>query len=193
MSSALNTYANSIDLTSDGWINGTNVVKTTAPTPKTYTVNLPAFQTSGGDTFTNHKTTVTFSTQSVQTPLKSVEVDATGEYNGGWDAARAKVSTPSAGTTDSFSVGVPSATRGEGQTLSFSMTKGATPAPSGYASVTLGQTGIARIPIGDWYTAGVNSVALTTGSFDTNGTKNPPSGYSGFSSVTISVPTGYTG
>lgn len=43
------------------------------------------------------------------------------------------------------------------------------------------------------YTAGVNSVALTTGEFSSNGTKTPPTGYSGFSSVKITVPTGYTG
>ena len=43
------------------------------------------------------------------------------------------------------------------------------------------------------YRAGVDSVALTTGEFSSNGTKTPPTGYSGFSSVKITVPTGYTG
>lgn len=36
------------------------------------------------------------------------------------------------------------------------MQKGSTPSASGYASVALGQTVVARIDIGDWYTAGKN-------------------------------------
>lgn len=93
VSTALNSYAaaqkNAVTLSSAGWVNGTNVVSTSAPTPQTYTVHLPAFQTSGGTTFSSHKTTVYFSTQSVNTPLKSVEVDATDEYNAGYSAGQA--------------------------------------------------------------------------------------------------------
>lgn len=73
---------NAVTLSSPGWVDGKNVVSNSANS-KTYTVNLPAFQTSGGTSWSNHKTTVTFSTQSVQTPLKSVTVDATSEYNSG--------------------------------------------------------------------------------------------------------------
>ncbi|MBO6252603.1 MAG: hypothetical protein J6O49_02975, partial [Bacteroidaceae bacterium] len=38
---------------------------------------------SGGTSFVGHKTTVYFSTGSVDGPLKSVEVDASSEYNQG--------------------------------------------------------------------------------------------------------------
>ena len=80
---AYNEGKNSVTLTSQGWQSGgRNVV--TASNGKTYTVNLPAFSTSGGDTFNSaHKTTVYFSTGSVDGPLKSVEVDASGEYSKG--------------------------------------------------------------------------------------------------------------
>ena len=104
VSDTLNSYAraqkNAVTLSSAGWVNGTNVVSTNAPTPQTFTVNLPAFQASGGDTFTNHKTTVYFSTQSVNAPLKTVEVDATSEYNAGYSAG------VTAGYTSGYNAGV---------------------------------------------------------------------------------------
>jgi len=71
-----------------------------------------------------------------------------------WAAARAKVEMPSKGTGTSFTVKAPSTTQGEQQTYTFTIQKGATPGPSGYASVALGQTVVGRISIGDWYTAG---------------------------------------
>ena len=85
-----------------------------------------------------------------------VSIDASSVYTDGWDAARAKVVSPSAGTGTSFDVKVPSATEGEQQTFTFTIQKGATPASSGYASVALSGTVVGRIAIGDWYTAGYN-------------------------------------
>ena len=85
--------AAAVTLSSQGWQSGgRNVV--TASNGKTYTVNLPAFSTSGGTTWTSdHKTTVYFSTASVSGPLASVVVDASSiagdeqaAYNRGWTA-----------------------------------------------------------------------------------------------------------
>lgn len=94
----------SVTLSSAGWINGVNTV--TASNDKIYPVELPAFSVSGGTTFnSDHKTTVYFSTASVSSPLKSVEVDAssvyTEGYNAGWAAAAAVFDmTWSGGTYD---------------------------------------------------------------------------------------------
>ena len=75
----------SVTLSASGWTgpNGRNTI--TATNGETLVVALPTFTASGGTTFTNHKTTVNFSTASVTSgPLKSVEVDATNEYNTGY-------------------------------------------------------------------------------------------------------------
>ena len=50
-----------------------------------------------------------------------VSIDASSVYTDGWDAARAKVVSPSAGTGTSFDVKVPSATEGEQQTFTFTI------------------------------------------------------------------------
>lgn len=82
-------------------------------------------------------------------------------WEAGWNAAADQVSPPGAGTGTGFSVGVPSTTPGgAARSYDFTITKGATPAASGYAAVVLGQTVVGRIAIGDWYTAGVNSVDI---------------------------------
>ena len=86
---------------------------------------------------------------------------ASAETNG-WNAARARVAPPSAGTGTSFTVDVPSATQGQTQTYTFTIQKGATPGTSGYASVALGQSVVGRISIGDWYSAG-HSAGFTAG------------------------------
>ena len=79
---AYNEGKNSVTLSTQGWQSGgRNVV--TASNGKTLTVNLPSFSSSGGTSFVGHKTTVYFSTGSVDGPLKSVEVDASSEYNQG--------------------------------------------------------------------------------------------------------------
>lgn len=78
---------------------------------------------------------------------------ASAETNG-WNAARAKVVPPSAGTGTTFTVDVPSAAQGQTQTYTFEMVKGATPGTSGYASVKFGQVAVARIDISNWYSSG---------------------------------------
>ena len=60
-------------------------------------MDLPTFSASGGTSFTNHKTTVNFSTASVSSPLKSVTVDATSEYNSGVTAGKNDVTLTAAG------------------------------------------------------------------------------------------------
>ena len=82
----------SVTLSSAGWISGVNTVS--ASNGKTFPVSLPAFSASAGDFNSDHKATVYFSTESVQTPLKTIEVDASGVYVAGyaegWAAAKAK-------------------------------------------------------------------------------------------------------
>lgn len=73
---------NSVTLTDVGWVNGTN--KINASNGKSVTVNLPSFSVSGGDSFTNNKTTVYFYTPILQGAyLASKEINATGIYNNG--------------------------------------------------------------------------------------------------------------
>ena len=80
-----NNIKNSITLTSTGWqTGGRNIVASNYG--QSYTVELPAFSTSGGTSFTNNKTTVYFTTSSVNVPLKTVEVDASSVYTAGYDA-----------------------------------------------------------------------------------------------------------
>lgn len=81
-------------------------------------------------------------------------------YTDGWDAARAQVVPPSQGTDTTFTFKAPSAAEGQQQTYTFTVQKGATPASNGYASVALSGTVVGRIPIGDWYDAGVDSVSI---------------------------------
>ena len=94
-------------------------------------------------------------TQYYRNAVASAETD-------GWNAARAKVVPPGQGTDTSFTIDVPSATKGETQTYTFTMTKGATPGTAGYASVAVGEYAVARMPIGDWYSAGY-SAGFTAG------------------------------
>lgn len=82
----------SVTLSSAGWISGVNTVN--ASNGKSYAVSLPPFTASGGTIFdANHKTTVYFSTASVNVPLESLVVDASGVYAdgyaAGWAAAAA--------------------------------------------------------------------------------------------------------
>ena len=80
-----NNIKNSITLTSTGWqTGGRNIVASNYG--QSYTVELPAFSTSGGTSFTNNKTTVYFTTSSVNVPLKTVEVDASSVYEAGYNA-----------------------------------------------------------------------------------------------------------
>lgn len=82
----------SVTLSSAGWINGVNTV--VASNEERFPVSLPAFSASAGAFNSDHKATVYFSTESVQTPLKSIEVDASGVYDAGyaegWAAAKSR-------------------------------------------------------------------------------------------------------
>lgn len=82
----------SVSLSSAGWISGVNTVS--ASNGKTFHVSLPPFSASAGAFNAQHKAIVFFFTESVQTPLKSIEVDASGVYDAGyaegWAAAKAR-------------------------------------------------------------------------------------------------------
>lgn len=85
----------SVTLSASGWVNGTNTV--TASNGKIERITLPAFDVSGGTSFnSDHKTTVFFSTASVNTPLKTVEVDASGVYEAGYQAGLSEADTTAA-------------------------------------------------------------------------------------------------
>ena len=74
----------SVTLSEGGWVGSQNTV--TASNGKSEIVELPTFSVSGGDTFTDNKTTVYFSTPSVSGALGSKEVDATSVYEAGYAA-----------------------------------------------------------------------------------------------------------
>lgn len=204
--------AASVTLSAGGWTgpSGTNTV--TASNGQTVTVSLPSFSTSGGTTFnTSHKTTVYFSTASVTGSLASKEVDASsvytegytqgyadagggqGTYSAGWQAALAKVDPPaviSSGTeVTQFTVKVPGATEDTQDTYTFNLTEG-TPAASGYVAVSLSGNPVARIQVGDWYTAGVNSVSVTKTWQDNVCTCNPSAGTGLGQTITINATVG---
>lgn len=80
-----------VTLSAGGWQGGNNVVS--ASNGKSVTVSLPAFSTSGGDSFSGNKTTVYFYTGSVSGPLASKEVNATSIYEAGYAAGAAEAET----------------------------------------------------------------------------------------------------
>lgn len=85
--SAYSNGANSVTISAAGWVNGSNVVS--ASNGKSVTVNLPTISLTGGTSFSSHKTTVYASGGGATGYLASKEVDATSEYNAGWNAYRA--------------------------------------------------------------------------------------------------------
>ena len=108
------------------------------------------------------------------------EIDASSIYNDGWGAARGKVSAPSYGTGSTMSVGVPSSTVGSSTSMTFTLS-----CYTNYAYITYGGsngTVVARVA------NPVTPASLTSGSATSNGTYYPPSGYNGFSSFSVSVP-----
>lgn len=122
---AYNAGKSSVTLSSPGWQNGTVIV--TASNGKTYTVNLPAFSTSGGTSFdANNKTTVYFSTASVNAPLKQVTVDASSVYNAGKNSVTATKGTSTAtytASTNGYSVNIPyTLSNGKSGTFTHSLT-----------------------------------------------------------------------
>ena len=100
---------------------------------------------------------------------KDFTVDASEVYNQGWDNAAAlsvaAEQKTSSTVTTTFTYKYPVKETKDGKLIRHQKTdtlkiiKGATPAASGYATVTRGQAMIARIQIGDWYTAGWDNAA----------------------------------
>lgn len=94
--------ANSVNLSSAGWINGVNTVTARSPytADKTFPVNLPPISISGGDTWSSaHKTTVTVSTPSVSVPIAQKEINATPVHNAAWRDALDTVRLDPSSTT----------------------------------------------------------------------------------------------
>lgn len=79
--------ANSVTMSSAGWVNGVNTVTAKSPyiADKTFPVNLPPITVSGGSAWTtDHKTTITVSTPSVGVPIAQKEIDASSVHNAAW-------------------------------------------------------------------------------------------------------------
>lgn len=79
--------ANSVTMSSAGWVDGVNTVTAKSPyiADKTFPVNLPPITVSGGSTWTtDHKTTITVSTPSVGVPIAQKEIDASSVHNAAW-------------------------------------------------------------------------------------------------------------
>lgn len=94
--------ANSVNLSSAGWVNGVNTVTARSPytADKTFPVNLPPISISGGDTWSSaHKSTITVSTPSVGVPIAQKEVDATSVHNAAWRSALDTVRLDPSSTT----------------------------------------------------------------------------------------------
>ena len=108
------------------------------------------------------------------------EIDASSIYNDGWAAARGQVSAPSYGTGSTMSVSVPSSTVGSSTSMTFTLS-----CMTNYAYITYGGsngTVVARVA------NPVTPASLTSGSATSNGTYYPSTGYNGFSSFTVNVP-----
>lgn len=113
--SGVNSGKSAVTLSAAGWVGSNNVVS--ASNGKSVTVSLPTFSTSGGTSWSNHKTTVYFSTPSVSGALKSVTVDATSEYNSGVTSGKNAVTLSAAGWQGSSNV--ISASNGKSVTVSL--------------------------------------------------------------------------
>ena len=121
--------------------------------------------------------------------ISSFEVTVNPEpsWNAGYDTAEGYFDPPATKTasnvSDSFTVGYPKSDRSGQGTYTYTMTKG-TPGTSGYASVVLGSSLIARIDISNWYTEGVaygkaHATHSPTATIDTTAKSSEPdsSGY----------------
>ena len=174
--SGVNSGKSAVTLSAAGWVGSNNVVS--ASNGKSVTVSLPTFSTSGGTSWSSHKTTVYFSTPSVSGALKSVTVDATSEYNSGVTSGKNAVTLSAAGWKGSSNV--VSASNGKSVTVrlpTFSTSGGtswsnnkttvyfSTPSVSGaLASKTVDATSVYNAG----YTAGEDSVTLSASGWSGN-------------------------
>ena len=84
--SGVSSGSSGVTLSAAGWVGGSNVVS--ASNGKSVTVNLPTISLTGGTSFSSHKTTVYASGGGASGYIASLEVNATSEYNAGWNACR---------------------------------------------------------------------------------------------------------
>ena len=178
-----NAAANAITWPAAGTGNAIGIIYPVAGTRGT--TSTKAYLLSQGS-WSNNKMYVYLRADTAQgSAVARTEVDASGIYSDGWGAAYGKVSAPAYGTGSTMSVGVPSSTVGGTSSMTFTLS-----CYTNYAYITYGGsngTVVARVA------NPVSPASLTTGSATSNGTYYPSSGYDGFSSFTVNVPsTNYT-
>ena len=172
--------------------------KTSSTVSDTFTYKYPLKETIGG-TVTRHQVTDTLTVNNAATPAASGYVTVTrGQalvarvnvgnwYTAGWDNASSKSEAAEAKTsttvTDTFTYKYP-VTETIGTTVTrhqvtdtLTVNNTATPASSGYVTVTRGQALIARVNVGNWYTAGYEAglpAGIDVSSPPTNAGVNEP-------------------
>lgn len=142
-------------------------------------VSLPSLSISAGN-YNSSSKSYPVTINSGNTAVGSGTLYATSAYNAGWGDAAGEVSAPAYGTGSTMSVGVPSSTVGSASSMTFTLS-----CYTNYAYITYGGsngTVVARVA------NPVTPASLTTGSATSNGTYTPGSGYDGFSSFTVNVP-----
>ena len=163
-----------VTLSSAGWISGQNVVK--ASNGKSYTVKLPGFSASAGAFNSSNKCTVTFSTPSVNTPLKTIDVDASGVYTNGKNSVTVSdITTSQTYSSVNYNTTVSiTAKASNGKTKTSSITvSGAAAYNAGYsAGSSAGYSSGYNEGKSDGYTSGFNegkNEGYTEGYNDANG------------------------
>ena len=166
----------------DGWDLARSFVDapSSSNTTSSFTIGVPSITYNNGSSFT-----YTVSCDNNYAYIKNasnvtVARVSNSAYDNGWAAAYGKVSAPAYGTGSTMSVGVPSSTVGGTSSMTFTLS-----CYTNYAYITYGGsngTVVARVA------NPVTPASLTTGSASSNGTYYPSSGYNGFSSFTVSVP-----
>ena len=163
-----------VTLSSAGWISGQNVVK--ASNGKSYTVKLPGFSASAGAFNSSNKCTVTFSTPSVSSPLKTIDVDASGVYNNGKNSVTVSdITTSQTYSSVNYNTTVSiTAKASNGKTKTSSITvSGAAAYNAGYsAGSSAGYSSGYNQGKSDGYTSGFNegkNEGYTEGYNDANG------------------------
>lgn len=147
-------------------------------------VTIDSVNGKQGTTFNTYyiPVTMTATASNQATGTNTMNVNASGVYSAG----------QSSGWTNAYNTVRVNNNKGTGsgsQTISLDYGGSA----EVYAQVKASSSATAWSTVGTVTVNAPAAVPLTTGTFTTNGTKTPGSGYSGFSSVTINVPTGYTG
>ena len=167
-------------MTGSSWNPSTGVCSIALSNGNSGTVAFPNIGLYVTSFASNHKCTAYVTSTDYSGINVSQVIDASSIYSDGWSAAYGKVSPPAYGTGSTMSVGVPSSTVGGSSSMTFTLS-----CYTNYAYITYGGsngTVVARVA------NPVTPASLYSGSASSNGTYYPPSGYNGFSSFTVDVP-----